>query len=59
TAIHDQDTSVRLDAITQLGGYAQEDPLVEPTLSQVAHSDSDPQVREAAAELLKNLQDRE
>jgi hypothetical protein len=36
TAIHDQDTSVRLDALKQLWGYAQEDPLAETTLSQVA-----------------------
>ncbi len=58
TAMHDQDMSVRLrlDAITQLGGYAQEDPLAETTLSQVAHSDSDPQVREAATELLQNME---
>jgi hypothetical protein len=59
TAMHDQDTSVRLDAITQLGGYAQEDPLAKTTLSQVAHSDSIPQVREAAAELLQLLQNSE
>ena len=56
TAIHDHDPSVRLDAITQLGGYAQEDLLAETALSQVAHSDSDPQLREAAAELLQNMQ---
>ncbi|MGH9960355.1 MAG: hypothetical protein ACREBC_25070 [Pyrinomonadaceae bacterium] len=56
TAIHEQDTSVRLDAITQLGGYAQEDPLAETTLSQVAHSDSNPQVRKAATELLQNME---
>lgn len=56
TAIHDQDTSVRLDAITQWEGYAQEDPLAETTLSQAAHSDSDPQVREAVAELLQNVE---
>lgn len=56
TALHEQDMSVRLDAITQLGGYAQEDPLAETTLSQVAHSDSNPQVREAAAELLQNME---
>ncbi len=56
TAIHDQDMSVRLDAITQLGGYAQEDPLAETILAQVAHGDSDAQVREAAAELLQDMQ---
>lgn len=56
TAMHDQDTSVRLDAITQLGGYAQEDQRVEPILSEVAHSDSNPQMREAAAELLRNME---
>lgn len=56
TAMDEQDMSVRLDAITQLGGYAQEDPLAETTLSEVAHSDSDPQLREAAAELLQNME---
>jgi hypothetical protein len=56
TAIHDQDTSARLDAIAQLGGYVQKDPLAETILSQVAYSDSDPQVREAAAELLENME---
>jgi type II secretory pathway component GspD/PulD (secretin) len=56
TALHDQDMSVRLDAITQLGGYAQEDQRVETILSQVAHSDSNPQLRKSAAELLQNME---
>jgi hypothetical protein len=56
TALHDQDMSVRLDAITQLGGYAQEDPLAKTILSQVAHSDSNPQLRKSAAELLQNME---
>ena len=56
TAIHDEEPSVRLDAITQLGGYAQEDLLAKMALSQVAHRDSDPQLREAAAELLQNME---
>ena len=56
TAMHDQDMSVRLDAITQLGGYVREDPLAETILSQVAHSDSNPQLREVAAELLQNME---
>ncbi len=56
TAMHEQDTSVRLDAVRQLWRYAQEEPLAETTLSEVAHSDSDAQVREAAAELLQRMQ---
>ena len=56
TAMHDQDPLVRLDAITQLGGYAQEDARVKAILSQVARSDSNPQVQEAAAEMLQNVE---
>jgi hypothetical protein len=53
TAIYGQDTSVRLHAVKLLWGYAPEDPLAETTLSQIAYSDSDPQVREAAADYCK------
>ncbi len=56
TALHDQDPYVRLDAITQLGGYAQEDARVQTILAQVAHNDSSLQVQQAAAELLRDLE---
>lgn len=46
----------RLDAITQLGGFAQEDQRVETVLSEVARNDGNHQVREAAKELLQWMQ---
>jgi hypothetical protein len=52
----DQDPAVRVGAIAQLAGYAQDDSRVQVILSQVAQSDSNPRVQEAAAELLQNLQ---
>lgn len=55
-ALLDQDPLARLDAITQLGGYAQEDQRVKAILSQVADSDSNQQVQEAAKELLQNME---
>ena len=58
-ALLDQDPLARLDAITQLGGYAQEDQRVKAILSQVADSDSNQQVQEAAKELLQNMQGSE
>jgi hypothetical protein len=52
----DQNPSVRVEAIARLAGYAQDDSRVQVILSQVAQSDSNPQVQEAAAELLQNLE---
>jgi len=37
-------------------GYAREDPRIKPILSQVARGDSNPQVQEAAAEMLQNVE---
>jgi hypothetical protein len=45
----------RLDAITQLAGYAGEDPRIRPLLAEVARRDGSGQVRAAAKELLENL----
>ena len=58
-ALYDQDHLERLDAITRLGGYAQEDQGIKMILSQVAESDSNQQVREAAKELLQNMEKSE
>ena len=54
--LNEQDPTERLDALTRLGGYAQEDPRVPSVLQQFAHTDPDPQVREAAGELLQKLE---
>lgn len=58
-ALLDQDPLTRLDAITQLGGYAREDQRVKMILHQVADSDSNQQVQEAAKELLQNMEENE
>jgi hypothetical protein len=58
-ALLDQDPLARLDAITQLGGYAQEDQRLKMILSQVADNDSNRQVQEAAKELLQNMEENE
>jgi hypothetical protein len=58
-ALLDQDPLARLDAITQLGGYAEEDQRVKMILHQVADSDSNQQVQEAAKELLQNMEGNE
>lgn len=55
-ATNDPERSDRLDAIAQLWGYARKDPLAETTLLQLASSDSDPQVREAATQVLQVLE---
>ena len=56
TALYDQDPLVRLDAITQAGGYAQKDPGVKAILSHIAHTDRNPQVQEAASEVLAGME---
>lgn len=51
-AVSAAELSQRVDAIARLGAYAQADPEVEGILSYLASSDSNPQVRAAAAEVL-------
>jgi HEAT repeat protein len=53
---NEQDPAARLDALTQIGSYAHEDSRVLSVLQQFAHTDPDLQVREAAEELLQNLE---
>jgi hypothetical protein len=55
-ALTEQDPVARLDALTHLGGYAQEDPRAHTILSHVARNDLDPQVKAAAEEILQNLE---
>lgn len=55
-ALQDPKHLERLDAITQLGGFAQGDQRVKTVLSEVARSDDNHQVREAAKELLQAME---
>jgi len=56
TAMSPVELSLRVEAITQLGGRAQKDPKVEGILSHLAANDSDPRVRAAAAEVLAGME---
>jgi len=56
TARYDEDPSARLDAITYVASRALEDPQVINTLSLIADDDTNPQVRDAAAEVLRRLE---
>jgi hypothetical protein len=51
-AVSTAELSRRVGAIARLGAYAQADPKVEGILSYLASSDSNSQVRAAAAEVL-------
>jgi hypothetical protein len=55
-ALSDGDSSSRLRAIAHLGQYAQEDSRVEAVLSNLARSDPNPQVQEAASEVLAGME---
>jgi hypothetical protein len=54
--LNEQNPLARLDTLTHLGGYAQEDPRAHTILSHVARNDLDPQVKAAAEEILQNLE---
>jgi hypothetical protein len=56
TATSDQDLSLRLDALAQLEDYAATDQRVADTLSVLTRNDPNPQVRDAAAEILQQLE---
>jgi hypothetical protein len=56
TALYDHSSAARLEAIGQLEGYSHQDPRIAAALSHLADTDSDPQVREAAAEALRRLE---
>jgi hypothetical protein len=56
TAVSIAEPAVRIDAITRLGGYAQQDPKVAGILSHLASNDSNPQVRAAASEVLAGIE---
>jgi hypothetical protein len=56
TAVGTADSPLRIEAIAHLGGRAAEDPKVEGILSHLASNDSDPQVREAASEVLAGIE---
>ena len=59
TATQDPDPTMRLVSVSQLGMRAQEDVRVKAVLTQMAHSDHDPQVRNVAAEMLYSLENQE
>jgi hypothetical protein len=54
-AVDDPDPTIRLDAVSQLGAYAHEDPRVQAILAQAAQKENDPQVKKTAAEILESL----
>ena len=56
TAVSSAELSLRVEAIAQLGGRAQQDPKVEGLLSHLAAHDSNPQVRASAAEVLAGME---
>lgn len=55
-ALHDPDPFVRLNAVTQLGGYAPEDLGVQTILAQVGQNDIDSRVKETAMQILQDLE---
>lgn len=55
-ALRASNPAERLNAISQLGGFAREDPRAQAILSQVAQSDDDPRVRDFAAEILRHIE---
>ena len=55
TAVGTADPSLRIEAIAYLGRRAAEDSTVEGILSHLASSDNNPQVREAASEVLAGI----
>ncbi len=56
TAVSSAELSLRVEAIAQLGGRAQQDPKVEGLLSHLAAHDGNPQVRASAAEVLAGIE---
>lgn len=55
TAVSTQQSAVRVEAIAQLGGYAQTDSRVRDILSHFASHESDPHVQAAASEVLAGI----
>lgn len=56
TALHGADRDNRIEALGFLGGFIEQDPRVRPLLEQLAATESDPQVRSIAAEMLTGLE---
>ncbi|HXG21620.1 MAG TPA: hypothetical protein VNN62_21410 [Methylomirabilota bacterium] len=56
TALHGADRDNRIEALGFLGGFIEHDPRVRPLLEQLAATESDPQVRSIAAEMLTGLE---
>jgi hypothetical protein len=56
TALYDRGVSARLEAIAQVGEYAQQDPRITAALSHLADNDHEVQVREAAAAVLETIE---
>jgi hypothetical protein len=56
TAVGTADPSLRIEAIAYLGRRAAEDSTAENILSHLASNDSNPQVREAASEVLAGIE---
>jgi hypothetical protein len=57
TALHDADRDRRLDAISVLGGFVQQDARIRPVLQQLSTSEHDPRVRTAATEMLAEVEE--
>ena len=55
-ATMERDASRRSDALSVLAGYSKTDPRAIQALSAVAATDENPQIREAAAEMLADLE---
>jgi hypothetical protein len=56
TVLRAEDLSVRLEAIARLRQEAQENPQAREVLTHIARNDPNPQVRDAAAEGLRELE---
>lgn len=56
TAVSNEDLSSRLRAIEYLGRHAREDAKVTEILSQLAHTDSNPQVQDVASAVLAGIE---
>jgi hypothetical protein len=50
-----QNSTMRAETIEMLEGYAQQDPRVRATLTQLAYDSDDPFVQRTAAEALERL----
>jgi hypothetical protein len=55
-ALSDHGSMTRLEAIARLEAHANQDPRITATLSHLAENDNDPHVRDAAAEILQQLE---